>query len=128
MCTFWFIFRRGEYVLESWPHQFCFPIEPHHLATFQKNLQTWSICIRLNNFGPNWALIVLLPENIFWENWLILLSTYPSPLCHSVHWSINPPTQKHHPLFLFKLPLNLQTTQAAFLSNPPCMLVFHKPP
>ena len=45
-----------------------------------------------------------------------------------MHWGINPP-QKHHPLFLAKPPLNLQTVQVpSFLGNPPAILVFHETP
>ena len=37
--------------------------------------------------------------------------------------------QKHHPLFLAKPPLNLQTVQAPpFLGNPPSILAFREPP
>ena len=49
-------------------------------------------------------------------------------LYHSVHWGINPPSQKHHLLFLAKPPpLNWQTVQAPpppFLGNPPPLYWF----
>ena len=55
------------------------------------------------------------------------LLTSPSPpptwknptsrLTHSVHLGTNPP-QKHHPLFLAKPPLNLQTVQTSFQPIP----------
>ena len=55
------------------------------LKCFKKNLYDRSWDIRLNNFGSNWVLIIFLPEKkIFWENWLILLSTYPASLCYNV--------------------------------------------
>ena len=46
--------------------------------------RSWDI--GLNNFGPNWAKIVILLEKmIFWENWLmLLLSTNCAPLCYKV--------------------------------------------
>ena len=36
-------------------------------------------------------------------------------------------SQKHHPLFLAKPPLNQKTVQAPFLSNPPYILFFQDP-
>ena len=56
-----------------------------------QKLISWDI--RLNNFGPNWAQILLLLEKgIFWENWLTLLfSIYCAPLCYNVskkYWQI----------------------------------------
>ena len=52
------------------------------LKYFQKTLCERSWDISLNNFGPNWAQIVLFLEKmIFWKNWqLLLLSTYFLPL------------------------------------------------
>ena len=53
--------------------------------------RSWDI--RLNNFGLNWAQILLLLEKeIFWENWLTLLfSIYCAPLNYNVskkYWQI----------------------------------------
>ena len=61
---------------------------PIMLKCFQKICDRWYI--RLNNFGANWAQIVLLHANrIFWENWLILLlSTSCAPLSYNV-WKIS---------------------------------------
>ena len=55
------------------------------LKCFKKNRYDRSWDIRSKNFGPNWVLIIFLPEKkIFWENWLILLSTYPASLWYNV--------------------------------------------
>ena len=56
------------------------------LKYFQKTLCERSWDISLNNFGPNWAQIVLFLEKmIFWKNWqLLLLSTYFLPLSCNV--------------------------------------------
>ena len=55
------------------------------LKCLKKNCYDRSWDIRLNNFGPNWVLIIFLPEKkIFWENWLILLSTYRASLWYNV--------------------------------------------
>ena len=59
-------------------------LSPIMLKCFKKNLYNRSWDIKLNNFGPNWVLIVLLPEKeILWENWVILMSTYPAPLYYN---------------------------------------------
>ena len=44
-----------------------------------------------------------------------------------MHWGINPPSKTPPPLSCQVPPLNLQTVQAPFLSNPPSILVFHEP-
>ena len=55
------------------------------LKCFKKNLYDRSWDIRLNNFGSNWVLIIFSPEKkIFWENWLMLLSTYPASLFYNM--------------------------------------------
>ena len=46
-------------------HHFCLPIEPHHPRTFQANPQSWSLDIRLHNFGSNWVQITHFPQEIF---------------------------------------------------------------
>ena len=54
------------------------------LKCFQKILCDRSWDKRLNSFAPNWTQIVFLPaKGIFWENWLILMSTYSVPLCYN---------------------------------------------
>ena len=73
------------------------PIMPKCL---KKKICDRSWDIRLDNFGPNWAQILLLLEKgIFWENWLTLLfSTHYATLsqkntgrsCDIRCWSFGP--------------------------------------
>ena len=42
-------------------HHLCLSSNPHHPTTFQTNPWSWSLDIRLYNFGPNWVQIVHLP-------------------------------------------------------------------
>ena len=48
--------------------------------------------------------------------------------CAIVCIRVSTPLKNTPPLFLAKLPLNLQTVQAAFLGNPPYILDFHETP
>ena len=63
---------------------YCLPIVSYHAKMFQKT--SWDTT--LNNFGPNWGQIghncPFAWKDIFWENWLILLSTYLALLCYIV--------------------------------------------
>lgn len=63
----------------------------------------------------------------FKEKSIALLSEKVS---HSVHWGINPPPQKYHPLFPAKPLLNRQTVQpptpSPVLDNPLSTLVFRE--
>ena len=72
----------------------------HHAKMFKKKLCDRSWDIRLNNFGPSWAQILLLLEKgVFWENWLTLLfSTHYATIsqkntgrsCDIKCWSFGP--------------------------------------
>ena len=72
---------------------------PIMLKCFKKNLydRSWyKVEYIWAKLGQNWALIVLLPEKeIFWEDWLILLSTYPLSLCYNVS-KFNPYSSADH--------------------------------
>ena len=50
---------------------------PPSYIKFQSNPSSWSLDIRLHNFGSNWVPTVHFPQDIFfWENCLLLLSTH----------------------------------------------------
>ena len=76
-----------------------------------------------------WVLNFL--QYFFSVKWCILFYFIKKhfPDCHSVHWGINPsPLKNTTPSFLPSWPpLNLQTVQVPFLSNPSSILVFREP-
>ena len=86
--------------MENDQYNFFQSIMSHHAKMFKKKLCDRSWDIRLNNFGPNWAQILLLLEKgIFWENWLTpLFSTHYASLsqkntgrsCDIRCWSFGP--------------------------------------
>ena len=50
---------------------------PPSYTKFQSNPSSWSLDIRLHNFGSNWVPTVHFPQDrFFWENCLLLLSTH----------------------------------------------------
>ena len=57
----------GNFFLESWltSHHFSLPIEPHYPTTFQTNPYSWSLGIRLHNFGSNLVQTTHFPQEIF---------------------------------------------------------------
>ena len=66
----WFICPRREFLLESWlksllPTYHPRTYHPHHPRALQINPQSWSLDIRLHNFGSNWVQITHFQQEIF---------------------------------------------------------------
>ena len=71
--TLWNCVKRG-FLGKNYQYNLFQSIMSHHAKMFQKKLCDKSWDIRLNNFGLNWAQILLfLEKEIFWENWQTLL-------------------------------------------------------
>ena len=73
----------------------------------------------------NWSLFnALLQKPIYSDSVRNLVFLY----MHSVHWGINPPSQKQHTLFLAKTLLkSANCLGPSFFGNPPYVLVFREP-